>query len=154
MLAQRLRRLHGPAFGSSIPHSITVQKRHLVKHSASMFATVLCLHQDETLTSDPIRSGIPRKDLFISTKVWPAKYDMVEESIRESMARLQVDYIDLVLLHWPGCEGGESGRMKAWRQLEAAYRAGLVRAIGVSNFLPHHLEPLYEEAKVLRESRT
>lgn len=94
------------------------------------------------------RSGVPREELFITTKVWPANYRSMEPSIHESLRNLQTDYIDLVLLHWPGCEGDGDGRLQAWTALEKVYDAGFARAIGISNFLPRHLEPVFDHATV------
>lgn len=77
------------------------------------------------------KSGVPREDIFITTKVWIDNYgyDACKKSIAESMRKLQTDYIDLVLLHQPfsDCYG-------AWRALEEFYGEGKIRAIGISNF--------------------
>lgn len=81
-------------------------------------------------------SGLPREDVFITSKIWVANmnYERATASIDESLRRLGTDYIDLMLLHqamgdYPG----------AWRALEDAHRAGRLRAIGVSNFYPERL---------------
>lgn len=77
------------------------------------------------------KSGIPREEFFLTTKVWLEHYgeEAAEASIRESLRKLQTDYIDLVLLHQPF--GDAYG---AWRTLEKMYEAGTIRAIGISNF--------------------
>ena len=77
------------------------------------------------------RSGIDRKDIFITTKIWISNYgeEKTARSIDESLQRLQTDYIDLLLLHQ-----AYNDVFGAWRAMEKAYRAGKVRAIGVSNF--------------------
>lgn len=87
------------------------------------------------------RCGVPRKDLFITTKVWIANagYERAGASIDESLKKLQTDYIDLLLIHQPF--GDYYG---TYRAMEDAYRAGKVRAIGVSNFYPDRLIDLVQ----------
>ena len=81
------------------------------------------------------KSGIPREEIFLVSKVWMANYGYLaaKESIDESLRKLQTDYLDLMLLHQPYCD-----RYGAWQALEEAYREGKLRAIGVSNFYPDH----------------
>lgn len=81
------------------------------------------------------KSGIARDELFLVSKVWISNYgyEKAAQSIDESLRKLQTDYIDLMLLHQPYCD-----RYGAYRALQDAYRAGKVRAIGVSNFYPDH----------------
>lgn len=99
-------------------------------------------------------SGIPRKELFLTSKVWKSDlgYEKTQKSVEESLERLQTDYLDLCLIHWPKPDP-ESTDWKeldrgSWKALEELYHRGTVRAIGVSNFLPHHLEALMEGAEV------
>lgn len=75
--------------------------------------------------------GVPRADLFITTKVWFHNYEAVDcrKSVLESMEKLGVTYLDMVLLHWPF-----GNTYAAWRDLEALYEEGKIRAIGISNF--------------------
>ena len=77
------------------------------------------------------KSGIPREDLFITTKVWVNHYgyDQAKASIKESLNKLQTNYLDLVLLHQPF-----SDTYGAWRALEELYDEGKIRSIGISNF--------------------
>ncbi|MDI3256978.1 MAG: aldo/keto reductase [Kyrpidia sp.] len=85
-------------------------------------------------------SGIPREQMFLTTKVWNTDqgYDSTLKAFEESRRRLGVDYVDLYLIHWP-----VKGKYKeTWKALERLYRDGWVRAIGVSNFQIHHLEDL------------
>lgn len=87
------------------------------------------------------KSGIPRNELFITTKVWisNAGYEKAKASIAESLRKLQSDYVDLLLIHQPF--GDYYG---TYRAMEEAYKAGKVRAIGVSNFYPDRLVDLAE----------
>lgn len=85
------------------------------------------------------KSGLPREDFFITTKVWisNAGYEKAKASLDESLRKLQMAYIDLVLIHQPF--GDYYG---TWRALEEYYKAGKIRAIGVSNFYPDRLVDL------------
>lgn len=85
------------------------------------------------------RSGIPRKELFITTKLWvqDAGYESAKLAFAKSLKKLQLDYLDLYLIHQPF--GNYYG---AWRAMEDLYRGGKIKAIGVSNFLPDRLMDL------------
>lgn len=85
------------------------------------------------------RSGVPREELFITTKLWvqDAGYESTKRAFAQSLERLQLDYLDLYLIHQPF--GDVYG---SWRAMEELYREGAVRAIGVSNFQPDRLVDL------------
>ncbi|MCW3466779.1 aldo/keto reductase [Chitinophaga nivalis] len=90
--------------------------------------------------------AIDRKDIFLTSKVWNADqgYDSTLKAFETSVNKLQTDYLDLYLIHWP-----VKGKYKeTWRALEQLYADGRVKAIGVSNFLQHHLEDLLPSVKV------
>ena len=91
------------------------------------------------------KCGLPREDLFITTKIWisNAGYEKAKASITESLRKLQTDYIDLLLIHQPF--GDYYG---TYRAMEEAYRAGKVRAIGVSNFYPDRYLDLVHFAEI------
>ena len=91
-------------------------------------------------------SGIDRKDIFIVTKLWNDDhgYDNTIEAFNKSLNNLQVDYIDLYLIHWPNKLNAET-----WRAFEDLYKAGKVKAIGVCNFKIGHLEELKKTAKIM-----
>ncbi len=99
-------------------------------------------------------SGIPREELFITTKLWNDAhgYDLALEAFENSMKKLQLDYVDLYLIHWPNPKAlrdcWQCTNAEAWRALEKLYAEGRARAIGVSNFHPHHLNELYKTAKI------
>ena len=90
------------------------------------------------------QSGIDRKELFLVTKVNFKSYENAEQTVMQSLANLQTDYIDLLLLHWPF-----ANYYAAWRTLEKLYDAGKIRAIGVSNFEPDQLLDLIAYNKVI-----
>ena len=89
--------------------------------------------------------GVPREELFIVTKVWisNAGYERAKASIDESLRKLQTDYIDLLLIHQPF-----SDYYGTWRAMEEAYKAGKLRAIGVSNFYPDRFIDLAEFSEI------
>lgn len=91
-------------------------------------------------------SGVPREDVFITTKVWNDShgFENALKAFEESREKLGVDYIDLYLIHWP-----VKGKYKeTWKALEHLYRDKKVRAIGVSNFHIHHLEDLMADCEI------
>lgn len=94
-----------------------------------------------------IDSKINRSELFITTKVWTTDfgYEKTKTAVLDSLKKLQLDYIDLVLLHWPKSDDLNS---ESWRALEDLYIQGVIRAIGVSNYLVHHLEHLWPKCRV------
>ncbi|MDY5129032.1 aldo/keto reductase [Actinotignum urinale] len=85
-------------------------------------------------------SGIPREEIFLTTKLWNTRHADAPVAIAESMEKLGVDYLDLYLIHWPAQV--QNLYVEAWKDLEGFKEAGLVRSIGVSNFHPEHLKRL------------
>ncbi|WP_408893674.1 aldo/keto reductase [Paenibacillus taichungensis] len=104
-------------------------------------------YNNETGVAQGIReSGIAREDLFITTKVWNGDqgYESTLAAFEASMERLELEYLDLYLIHWP-----VKGKYKdTWRALEKLHKEGRIRAIGVSNFQIHHLEDLMTDATI------
>ena len=90
------------------------------------------------------KTDVPREELFIVTKVWFKNYEDCRQSVLRSMEDLCVDYLDLVLLHWPF-----GNTYRAWRDLEALYAEGRIRAIGVSNYNADRLIDLIQYNKVV-----
>ncbi|MDO5113258.1 MAG: aldo/keto reductase [Planctomycetia bacterium] len=91
-------------------------------------------------------SGVDRKDVFLTTKIAPniMRDGTVRESLDKSLAALGGEYIDLVLIHWPVKERVE----ETWKIMEEYVEKGKVRAIGMSNFNPHHIDDLLKYAKI------
>ena len=85
-------------------------------------------------------SGIPRSEIFITTKVWNSDqgYDKTLKAFDKSLAKLGMDYVDLYLIHWPL----KDKRIETWRALERLFQTGKCRAIGVSNYMINHLQEL------------
>jgi len=92
-------------------------------------------------------STIPREDIFITTKLWnqDMREDRQEQAFHESLNLLGLEYVDLYLIHWPVAEK----YVESWQLMEEFYKDGLTRAIGVSNFNPHHLDTLLETARIV-----
>lgn len=107
--------------------------------------TAQAYHNEAGVGSALKQSGLPREDFFITTKVWVsnAGYEKAAASIEESLRKLQTDYIDLLLIHQPF-----NDYYGTWRAMEEAYRAGKVRAIGVSNFFPDRLVDLCQFVEI------
>ncbi|MDP9695638.1 UNVERIFIED_ORG: diketogulonate reductase-like aldo/keto reductase [Arthrobacter globiformis] len=96
------------------------------------------------------RSGVDRADVFIETKVWVSDYgyDETLHAWEKAVAKLGVDYLDLLILHQPAPDRFEE-TIAAYKALETLLADGRVRAIGVSNFMPHHLEQLLAATDVV-----
>ncbi|GCF92241.1 glyoxal reductase [Enterococcus florum] len=105
------------------------------------------IYKNETGVGKGIReSGIQRKDLFITTKLWNSDqgYESAHQAFNDSLDRLGLEYVDLYLIHWP-VEGEFND---SWRAMEEIYESGRAKAIGVSNFHQHHIEKLMATAKI------
>jgi methylglyoxal/glyoxal reductase len=99
------------------------------------------LYGNENTVGDEMRaSGIPRDELFLATKVWNTDqgYESTLAAFNASLSRLAMDYIDLYLIHWPIT----TSMRDTWKAMEEIHASGRAQAIGVCNFLPHHLEML------------
>ncbi|RFA15087.1 2,5-diketo-D-gluconic acid reductase [Subtercola boreus] len=92
-------------------------------------------------------SGIAREELFVTTKLWNNDQTNGIEAMKKSLGRLQLDYVDLYLIHWPAPEKGTF--VEAYKALEQLQEQGLARSIGVSNFLVPHLEQLLAETGIV-----
>ncbi|MBN9176802.1 MAG: aldo/keto reductase [Microbacterium sp.] len=96
------------------------------------------------------RSGVPRDDIFLETKVWVSDfgYDKTLHAFEKATGKLGVDTLDLLILHQPAPTRFDT-TVAAYRALETLYADGRVRAIGVSNFMPHHLDRLAAETEII-----
>lgn len=132
-------------------------------HRHRLFAILFNISQNETEIGEVIREyinngSLTRNDLYVTSKVSP--FEMKDEATTHAASkaildRLGLDYVDLMLIHWPGAAKTELSspenakkRQRTWRALEELYTKGFARAIGVSNYEIHHLEQLVTYAKV------
>ncbi|AIM17826.1 MULTISPECIES: aldo/keto reductase [Neobacillus] len=105
------------------------------------------IYENEEGVGQAIReSGVPREELFITSKVWNSDqgYESTLQAYETSLKKLGLEYLDLYLIHWPG----KDKYKETWKALEKLYKEGRVRAIGVSNFQIHHLEELLKDAEI------
>ncbi len=107
------------------------------------------LYENERGVGEGIaRAGLPREDVFVTTKVWNDRhgYDETLRAFDESLGKLGLDYIDLYLIHWP--VPSQDRYVDTWRALQKLQADGLTRSIGVSNFHTHHIDRLLAETNV------
>lgn len=92
-------------------------------------------------------SGISRHEIFLTTKLWndDQRSGKVKEALETSLKKLGTEYVDLYLVHWPV----RGTYVSVWKKMEEIYRAGKVKAIGVSNYHSHHLDDLLQEAEIV-----
>jgi len=109
--------------------------------------TAMYYHNEEAVGKAIRESGVSREDIFVTTKMWNAdqRSGKVKEAFDASMKRLDIDYIDLYLIHWPV----EGKFVETWKKFEEIYQTGKVKAIGVSNFKQRHLETLLNETYII-----
>lgn len=99
-------------------------------------------------------SGIKREDIFITSKLGNTQhgYEDTKEAFIQTLTNLGTDYLDLYLIHWPNPikyrDSWQSANAGSWKAMEEFYEQGKIRALGISNFLPHHIDALLETAKI------
>lgn len=106
------------------------------------------IYKNETGVGKAIReSGVPREDIFLTTKVWneDMRQKRVQAAFEESLKLLDTDYVDLYLVHWPV----PGFYQETWQAMEKIYQSGRARAIGVSNFMVHHLKDILASSQVV-----
>ncbi|WP_225743687.1 aldo/keto reductase [Marinilactibacillus sp. Marseille-P9653] len=100
------------------------------------------------------KSGLNREDIFVTTKLGNNDhgYEEAKQAIQASLDKLDTNYIDLYIIHWPNPkkfrDNWKEANAQSWRAMEEAVEAGKIRALGVSNFHPHHIDALMETAKI------
>jgi len=118
------------------------------------FFDTASFYETESYLAEAIkRSGLPREDFFITSKVWKTEmgYQETLEAFERTLKNLNTDYLDLYLIHWPRPTLDKEWKdvcVATWKAMEELYKAGRVRAIGLSNFLPHHLDVILQNCTV------
>ncbi len=122
-----------------------VAVEHALKSGYRHIDTAAIYKNEEGVAEGIRRSGVARKDIWITTKLWndDIRAGKARDGFMASLERLKVDYVDLYLLHWP-----VPGIDQAWSVLEALQGEGLAKSIGVSNFQSNHLDGLIKGSKV------
>lgn len=119
------------------------------------FDTASFYKNEEMIAKAIEEFGIEREELFLASKVWKTEmgYENTKKAFQDSLGRLNTNYLDLYLIHWPLPEPGYKDWKQliaeTWKAMEELYEEGKVRAIGLSNFLPHHIESLLKTAKLM-----
>lgn len=130
----------------SVMTALTVGYRHI--------DTATAYGNESSVGSGIRKSGVNRHDIFLTSKLWNGDhgYQKTRQAIDYSLDRLGTDYLDLYLIHWPSPikmrDEWEEKNAESWRAMEEAVQAGKIRAIGVSNFRPHHLDALLQTAHI------
>lgn len=99
-------------------------------------------------------SGIPREEFFLVSKMWKDEmgYEQTKKALEDTLRRLKTDYLDLYLIHWPRptaeCENWKEIDLETWRAMEELCAEGKIRGLGLSNFLPQHLENILQNCKI------
>ncbi len=138
--------------GTEVYNSVS----HALKVGYTHVDTAQIYRNEEGVGRAIADSELAREKIFLTTKIWNDKhdYELAKASIDESLEKLSVEYVDLLLIHWPNPialrekDAWKAGNAGAWKAMEEAYKLGKVRAIGVSNFMIHHLEALFETAEI------
>jgi diketogulonate reductase-like aldo/keto reductase len=116
--------------------------------------TAAAYQNEESVGQGILESGVAREDIFVTSKLPNPShgYEETMAAFEQTMKDLQLDYLDLYLIHWPNPiktrDHWQEANAGTWRAFEELYQAGRIRAIGVSNFLPHHIDELMRTAKV------
>lgn len=126
-----------------------------IKAGYRYFDTASLYGTEEDLGQAILESGIKREEFFIVSKLWIDEmgYDNAKKAFKASLRRLQMDYLDLYLIHWPRQVETDNDwktlDIETWKALEDFVDEGKVKGIGLSNFLPHHIENLIEHCRIL-----
>jgi diketogulonate reductase-like aldo/keto reductase len=133
------------AFGTAATSNCTEEVLTALRHSYTHIDTAHIYGTEKDVGAALKASGVARSKLFVASKLWDPDFtrDAALQGVKQSLQAMQLDYLDLFLLHNP--RGGAARRRDAWLGLQDAVQAGLVRSIGVSNWSVGHLEQLARE---------
>lgn len=128
--------------------------RTAIKAGYRYFDTASLYETERVLGQAVKESGIPREEFFIVSKLWIDERgaENVKKALERSLDRLQMDYLDLYLIHWPRGKEWDTDWKEVdkatWKAMEELQEAGKIKGLGLSNFLPHHLECILESCHV------
>lgn len=128
--------------------------KHALKTGYRLIDTAAVYENEEAVGKGIKESGIPREDIFVTTKLCRENlgYDETKKAFQESLSKLGLDYIDLYLIHWPAnaknYDNWQQTNSDTWQAMEELQAKGKIKSIGVSNFWPEHLKPLFKTAKI------
>ncbi|MDX1427870.1 MAG: aldo/keto reductase, partial [Salegentibacter mishustinae] len=126
-----------------------------ISNGYSLIDTAAVYGNEETVGKGIKASGASREDIFVTTKLWRENlgYESTKKEFEKSLNRLDLEYIDLYLIHWPAnaknYDNWQKTNADTWRAMEELQAEGKIKSIGVSNFFQEHLEALFETAKVI-----
>jgi len=129
--------------------------REAIRAGYRLFDTASFYGTEQALGQAVRESGIPRPEFFLCSKLWKTEmgYEAAKRALGNSLAQLQAEQIDMYMIHWPkpapDCPEWRFLLRETWKALEELCRDGYVRSIGVSNFLPHHLQVILDDAQIL-----
>lgn len=114
-----------------------------------LFDTAVMYNNEQLIGQSLKKLKLPRNEIFLTTKIIPQDmtYEKAKQSIDKSLKKLNTDYIDLVLIHWPGVTNPQQ-RLDVWKALEEAVEEKKVKSIGLSNFLKSHIEQILSNCKI------
>ena len=115
-----------------------------IQNGYRLIDTAYMYHNEREVGEGIKKSGIPREEIFVITKLYPSQFNDAEKSINEALEKLDIDYIDLMLLHHPGAND-----VKAYKEMEKAVREGKIRSIGLSNWYIKELESFLPQIKIM-----
>lgn len=124
-----------------------------LKAGYKYFDTASFYDNEKFIAEAITQSGIPREKIFLASKLWKSDmgYDNAKKAFEKTLRNLNTDYLDLYLIHWPRPDLNSEWKsidIETWRAFEEIYKSGKAKSIGLSNFLPHHLENIIQNCEI------